>query len=969
MRLPRQLSQPDKAMNGEENMKTKLLIAVVIIFSLLAPPAPALATAPSEPFLPPVRPDVFPPAPGAKQDEQGRWYMPAEAQAALGAQQVSAQSTGGPDAFGYTWTDAELYNWINASGGTNINVAGGGSGAIALPFPFKFYENTYNSVYVSQYGYLTFTQPNFWVPQSLLVDSGDPNNIIAPYWAPTIVSVSGYVKSLFGGTAPNRYVVVEWNALNDSHGNLFTYQSILHENGDIVFQYKEMISNSSKSSCATAGIEDSSGEDGLASLAFCDWPFNLDTDPGNAIRFVRPAPSARVKVLPPLQGQFTQPGAESSFLVNVTNTGELGNDSYNISVSSVWDAAVYEQTGTTEITNTGSIAQGVQITVMIKVTTPPNAVIGDDDEAAITFTSTTDNTKQRTVHVRTAVPARFAQAYQDWDVDNTSLGLYTPGDRRYVNLGPGGSGFVNESAIITLPSGHVFQAWSEWADNGNAVYYDIWYTIVNPKTGVPVVLPSRLTNNSATTTYTYNGYIALALTPNGRIGITWIRYVYSNSEYVSNILFAALNTSGGITKSPTNLTGNTAGSGLSYREPTISATSDNRFAVAWEKYASAGPTRDVYYALYDSGGAQVVTPTRLFFGMPGDNETPRLVTLNASQTLLVWNYNDNLFYTTLSSAGIRGSLRQLTSDVVVDYAADGVQLPDGRVALGWVSFSGVPSVRFAVLDPAFNVAVSPVTLNDPLIADPFISVTTDTAGRIILTWLGGANWEYLLYTLANPDGTVLTQPTIFENLGINSRVSPLGHGNAPFPVVTFTDVFTSYWAWRHIESIYAAGITTGCGNNSYCPGTIVTRDQMAVFLMRGIKGTGYVLPPVGDSTGFADVPTSHWAAAWIKQFRVEGITSGCGGGNYCPSNPVTRDQMAVFLLRAKYGALYLPPPVGGSTGFADVPASHWAAAWIKQLAIEGITTGCGGGNFCPGTPVSRDQMAVFLQRTFNLPLP
>jgi hypothetical protein len=67
--------------------------------------------------------------------------------------------------------------------------------------------------------------------------------------------------------------------------------------------------------------------------------------------------------------------------------------------------------------------------------------------------------------------------------------------------------------------------------------------------------------------------------------------------------------------------------------------------------------------------------------------------------------------------------------------------------------------------------------------------------------------------------------------------------------------------------------------------------------------------------------------------------------------------------------LYTPPDVGTSTGFADVPVTHWAAAWIKQLAAEGITTGCGGGNFCPSTPVSRDQMAVFLQRTFNLPLP
>ena len=77
--------------------------------------------------------------------------------------------------------------------------------------------------------------------------------------------------------------------------------------------------------------------------------------------------------------------------------------------------------------------------------------------------------------------------------------------------------------------------------------------------------------------------------------------------------------------------------------------------------------------------------------------------------------------------------------------------------------------------------------------------------------------------------------------------------------------------------------------------------------------------------------------------------------------------MAVFLLRAKHGAVYMPPTVGASTGFNDVSVAHWAAAWIKQLAAEGITTGCGGGNYCPEDPVTRAQMAVFLVRTFNLP--
>lgn len=98
-------------------------------------------------------------------------------------------------------------------------------------------------------------------------------------------------------------------------------------------------------------------------------------------------------------------------------------------------------------------------------------------------------------------------------------------------------------------------------------------------------------------------------------------------------------------------------------------------------------------------------------------------------------------------------------------------------------------------------------------------------------------------------------------------------------------------------------------------------------------------------------------------------TAGCGDGNYCPDRPVTRAQMAIFLLRAKYGSGYVPPDVGDGSGFNDVPVTSSGAAWIKQLAAEGITGGCGGGNYCPGQAVTRAQMAVFLQRTFNLPLP
>jgi hypothetical protein len=186
--------------------------------------------------------------------------------------------------------------------------------------------------------------------------------------------------------------------------------------------------------------------------------------------------------------------------------------------------------------------------------------------------------------------------------------------------------------------------------------------------------------------------------------------------------------------------------------------------------------------------------------------------------------------------------------------------------------------------------------------------------------------------------------------------------------ITFADVSNTYWAWDFVERLYAAGITGGCVTNPlrYCPEAVVTRAEMAVFLERGIHGATYSPPAVGAGTGFGDVPPSYWSAAFIKQLAAERITTGCGNSSYCPGQPVTRAQMAVFLLRAKHGAGYVPPAVGAGTGFGDVPSGYWAAAWIKQLVAEGITSGCGGSNYCPEQPVTRAQMAVLLVRTFNL---
>ena len=116
---------------------------------------------------------------------------------------------------------------------------------------------------------------------------------------------------------------------------------------------------------------------------------------------------------------------------------------------------------------------------------------------------------------------------------------------------------------------------------------------------------------------------------------------------------------------------------------------------------------------------------------------------------------------------------------------------------------------------------------------------------------------------------------------------------------------------------------------------------------------------------FLDVPPAQQFYSNVTTLVTNAITAGIGGGFYGVDQPTLRQQMAVFLLKAKYGICYVPP---GCTGvFPDVPCPSTFANWIEDLAAQGITGGCGGGNYCPQNPVRRDQMAVFLLKASTAP--
>ncbi len=173
----------------------------------------------------------------------------------------------------------------------------------------------------------------------------------------------------------------------------------------------------------------------------------------------------------------------------------------------------------------------------------------------------------------------------------------------------------------------------------------------------------------------------------------------------------------------------------------------------------------------------------------------------------------------------------------------------------------------------------------------------------------------------------------------------------------FTDTINNF-AKYYIRRLQCSGVAGGCSATEFCPSSAVSREQMAKFVLKAAQ-----TEPVSSCTGiFTDVPPTNIFCNYIEKLAETGIAAGCTASEYCPSNPILREQMAVFLLRS----MGLPPASVCTGLFDDVPSSNAFCPYIEELANQGITGGCAPNLYCPYSSVQRDQMAKFLVQSFNL---
>ena len=264
-------------------------------------------------------------------------------------------------------------------------------------------------------------------------------------------------------------------------------------------------------------------------------------------------------------------------------------------------------------------------------------------------------------------------------------------------------------------------------------------------------------------------------------------------------------------------------------------------------------------------------------------------------------------------------------------------------------------------DAPNQVPVASFTYNCTLLSCAFdASGSTDDQGIVSYSWSFGDSTTGSGVSPTHSYAATGSFPvtlTVTDGAGLTGSVTQ----NA---ILYFADVPPGAFGRAQIEAIYVAGITSGCAVSPrrYCPDATITRGSTAVFLLKAKEGGAYT-PPACVTPLFTDVPCSSPMAPYINEMVNRGIMVGCGGGNFCPNDPVSREQMAYLLL----ATLGITTPTTCAGTFADVPCTDPLAPWVEEMARRGITAGCGGGNFCPTNSTTRVQTAVFLVSTFDLP--
>jgi hypothetical protein len=444
------------------------------------------------------------------------------------------------------------------------------------------------------------------------------------------------------------------------------------------------------------------------------------------------------------------------------------------------------------------------------------------------------------------------------------------------------------------------------------------------------------------------------------------------------------------------------------RQPRVDSDRLGNLRVVWSSRGQDGSSTGIFAQRFDSGGVPQGGEFQVNVATTGYQAGPDVESDQNGNFVVSWATATGVFARRFDAQGVpregeflvnsfavSGQLGpELASDRHGNFMATWTDTPAFDVfarRFGWLLPSSAGADRAAgagsdgndVFEPCETVAMEPAWRN-------FNGSPLTFAGSASFTGPPGAAYEVADATaaygpLSNGDeGTCLAtadcyalsipcpaaRPAPHWDATLVEDITPVAMGqSAAWPVhvgESFPDVPRTSLHYRFVETLLHGGVTAGCGDGQYCPAQDTARYQMAVFVLAGRQGPAWRPPPCGATPRFADVPPDSPFCAWIEELARRGVVAGCGNGLFCPGDGVTREQMAVFVLKTLDPGL--EPAACAAPVFSDVPADSMFCRWIEELARRGVVAGCAPGRYCPTDPVARDQMAVFITGTFGLSL-
>jgi M6 family metalloprotease-like protein len=356
-------------------------------------------------------------------------------------------------------------------------------------------------------------------------------------------------------------------------------------------------------------------------------------------------------------------------------------------------------------------------------------------------------------------------------------------------------------------------------------------------------------------------------------------------------------------------------------------------------------------------------PVADFSGTPTSGPAPLAVAFTDQSAGVAdawgWEFGDGATSTEQDPAHVYTALGSYD----VSLTTSGLGGSDTATKAGYVTvLPDPPSAEFSAT-PSIGVAPLDVSFSDASAGDP-------------TSWAWGFG-DGVTATAQHPAHEYAEVGTYTVSLTASNAGGSDTATKARYILVTFPDVPCEpeeHWALREILACVDAGIVQGYPGGSYGPLDAVTRGQMAVYIARAIAtptGDEGVPEPDAGTQSFTDVDATHWAYRYVEYCYANGLVQGYPGGAYHPDEVVNRGQMAVYMSRAVAGGDEAVPEHIGDATFDDVTEANgwaWCYRHVEYCAAQGIVQGYWDGTYRPANDVTRDQMAVYVARAFELPM-